>query len=87
MRIQRRFTDTAVKPVDSIKYEIRKSKGQNAEVPHWWSQVATDILASKYFRKRGVPNKVVHLTNQEIREKFPHIQNDLALDSLLYKLS
>ena len=85
MRIQRRFTDTAVKPVDSIKYEIRKSKGQNAEVPHWWSQVATDILASKYFRKRGVPNKVVHLTNQEIREKFPHIQNDLALDSLPYK--
>lgn len=27
----------------------------NVEVPKEWSQVATDILAQKYFRKAGVP--------------------------------
>jgi ribonucleoside-diphosphate reductase alpha chain len=27
----------------------------NVEVPHHWSQIATDILAQKYFRKAGVP--------------------------------
>ena len=28
---------------------------ENIEVPASWSQVATDILAQKYFRKAGVP--------------------------------
>ena len=28
---------------------------KNVEVPNSWSQVATDILAQKYFRKTGVP--------------------------------
>ena len=32
------------------------------EVPQGWSQVASDILAQKYFRKRGVPR---HLTRVE----------------------
>jgi ribonucleoside-diphosphate reductase alpha chain len=27
----------------------------NVEVPKHWSQIATDILAQKYFRKAGVP--------------------------------
>jgi len=27
----------------------------NVEVPRQWSQIATDILAQKYFRKAGVP--------------------------------
>ena len=27
----------------------------NVEVPVRWSQIATDILAQKYFRKAGVP--------------------------------
>ncbi len=34
----------------SIVYEIN-----NVEVPTFWSQVATDILAQKYIRKKGVP--------------------------------
>ncbi|NQV91031.1 adenosylcobalamin-dependent ribonucleoside-diphosphate reductase, partial [Candidatus Woesearchaeota archaeon] len=28
---------------------------EDVEVPNFWSQVATDILAQKYFRKAGVP--------------------------------
>jgi hypothetical protein len=27
----------------------------HVEVPEGWSQVATDVLAQKYFRKAGVP--------------------------------
>jgi ribonucleoside-diphosphate reductase alpha chain len=28
---------------------------KNVEVPAQWSQIATDIIAQKYFRKAGVP--------------------------------
>ena len=30
---------------------------KDVEVPEHWSQIATDILAQKYFRKAGVPQK------------------------------
>jgi len=29
----------------------------DVEVPETWSQMAVDILAQKYFRKQGVPQK------------------------------
>ena len=29
---------------------------ESVEVPETWSQVATDIIAQKYFRKAGVPS-------------------------------
>jgi ribonucleoside-diphosphate reductase alpha chain len=41
--------------------EIRNPDGsvvfrcENVEVPAFWSQVASDVLAQKYFRKAGVP--------------------------------
>jgi len=40
--------------------EIRNPDGsvvfrlENVEVPEFWSQVASDVLAQKYFRKAGV---------------------------------
>ena len=66
MRIPRRFTRAGQDPFDSIKWERRDSRITNpdgsivfemigAEVPALWSQVATDIIVSKYFRKAGVP--------------------------------
>lgn len=53
-------------PYDSMKFESRKSEIKNPDgsrvflmenvmVPTSWSQVATDIIAQKYFRKAGVP--------------------------------
>lgn len=52
-------------PYDGIHWEKRTAtiKGasgthfemNNVEVPSSWSQLATDIIASKYFRKAGVP--------------------------------
>src|SRR5579864_7803902 len=66
MKIHRRFTAPGVDPLDAIAWErrdsvIREPDGtvvfemRDIEVPASWSQVATDILAQKYFRKAGVP--------------------------------
>jgi len=66
MRFERRFTKEGVSPYEMFEYEIRSSvlrnldgsivfKMDNVEVPSDWSQVATDILAQKYFRKTLVP--------------------------------
>ena len=46
---------------DLIISEIKNTDGSSVfkmidvEVPKQWSQVATDIIAQKYFRKAGVP--------------------------------
>jgi ribonucleoside-diphosphate reductase alpha chain len=66
MKIQRRFTQTGQDPLDGMEWEKRESvirepdgkvvfEMRDIEVPTSWSQVATDILAQKYFRKAGVP--------------------------------
>src|SRR6059036_1496353 len=62
-RYQRSYTKPGVHPYDAVKWEIRDAvitdhKGQtifeqqNVEVPSFWSQTATNIVASKYFRGR-----------------------------------
>lgn len=66
LKFQRRFTKEGVSPFDLFEYDyrtsvIRNPNGEvvfemnNVEVPKQWSQIATDILAQKYFRKAGVP--------------------------------
>lgn len=66
LRFQRRFTKEGVSPFDMFEYDYRTSviknptgevlfEMTNVEVPKQWSQIATDIIAQKYFRKAGVP--------------------------------
>src|SRR3974390_2606596 len=66
MRIERRYTKEGQSPYADIAFrlapsEIRNPDGsvvfhaENVEVPEQWSQVASDVLAQKYFRKAGVP--------------------------------
>jgi ribonucleoside-diphosphate reductase alpha chain len=66
MRIERRYTKEGQSPYADIAFrlttsEIRNPDGSvvfhadNVEVPELWSQVASDVLAQKYFRKAGVP--------------------------------
>jgi ribonucleoside-diphosphate reductase alpha chain len=66
LQFQRRYTRDDVQVFDQFKYDyrtsvIRNPSGEvvfemnNVEVPEQWSQIATDILAQKYFRKAGVP--------------------------------
>lgn len=66
MKFQRLYTEEGVSPYDMFQYTRRTSVLRNPdgspvfemndiEVPEGWSQMATDILAQKYFRKTGVP--------------------------------
>ena len=67
MKIRRVFTKKGASPYAGMEFEKRTSqikhvdgKGTNSmevAVPKAWSQVATDIIAQKYFRKSGVPQK------------------------------
>ena len=67
MKFNRFYTkDTWETPFDALKFDSRTSEiknpdgskvfhMENVQVPSTWSQVATDIIAQKYFRKAGVP--------------------------------
>jgi ribonucleoside-diphosphate reductase alpha chain len=66
LQFPRRFTKEDTNVFDQFAYDyrtsvIRNPSGEvvfemnNVEVPAKWSQIATDILAQKYFRKAGVP--------------------------------
>jgi ribonucleoside-diphosphate reductase alpha chain len=66
LQFSRRFTREDVSVFDQFEYDYRTSvirnptgevvfEMNNVEVPKQWSQIATDILAQKYFRKAGVP--------------------------------
>ncbi|MDH3336180.1 MAG: vitamin B12-dependent ribonucleotide reductase, partial [Rhodospirillaceae bacterium] len=70
MRIKRHFTKKGQSPYANIEFrtatsEIRNPDGSvvfkldDMEVPAGWSQVACDVIAQKYFRKAGVPTKLV----------------------------
>lgn len=76
MKFSRFYTKSDWKtPYDSIKFVSRTSEIKNpdgsqvfhmekVQVPESWSQVATDIIAQKYFRKAGVPTKL-----KKVKEK------------------
>ncbi len=66
MKIKRLFTMEGEGPYHSMEFENRSSIIRNPDgsvvsewkkvsVPKNWSQVATDIMAQKYFRKAGIP--------------------------------
>ena len=75
MQIERRFTTTDTEAYGALAFkrtssEIRNPDGsvvfslKDIEVPESWSQVASDVLAQKYFRKAGVPAAL-----KKVREK------------------
>ncbi len=66
LTFQRYYTTTNTPVFDMFEYDYRSSvirnpngevvfEMKNVEVPSHWSQIATDILAQKYFHKAGVP--------------------------------
>ncbi len=69
MRIERRYTKDGQSAYAGVDFrlttsEIRNPDGSvvfkldNVEIPEFWSQVASDVLAQKYFRKAGVPARL-----------------------------
>ncbi|WP_262695329.1 vitamin B12-dependent ribonucleotide reductase [Kordiimonas aquimaris] len=77
MRIERRFTKNQPCPYAAMEWrsavsEIRNPDGttvfhmDGVEVPDNWSQVATDIIAQKYFRKAGVPQALKPVKEKDV---------------------
>ena len=69
LHVERRWTTPGIHPYDQIAWEIRTAaigneKGVNVfeqrdvEVPAFWSQLATNVVVSKYFRGHlGTPER------------------------------
>src|ERR1044071_4923299 len=79
MRIRRHFTVEGHSPYEGIAFrsaasEIRNPDGSivfaqdDIEVPESWSQVASDVLAQKYFRKAGVPKSLRPVPEEGVPE-------------------
>src|ERR1700690_4017610 len=77
MRIDRRNTTEGQSPYAGIDFrlttsEIRNPDGsvvfrlENVEVPEFWSQVASDVLAQKYFRKAGVAARLKKVEEETV---------------------
>ncbi|MEX0590180.1 MAG: vitamin B12-dependent ribonucleotide reductase, partial [Xanthobacteraceae bacterium] len=77
MRIERRYTKENQSPYAEIPFrtavsEIRNPDGSivfrldSMEVPAHWSQVATDVIAQKYFRKAGVSARLKRVEEETV---------------------
>ena len=77
MRIERRYTKEGQSPYADIAFRLTASEIRNpdgsvvfhaddVEVPEQWSQVASDVLAQKYFRKAGVPARLKKVEEESV---------------------
>src|SRR4030095_6424006 len=94
MRIERRYTKDGQSAYAGIEFrlttsEIRNPDGSivfrldNVEVPDFWSQVASDVLAQKYFRKGGVPAALKKVEEETIPSfLWRSVADEAALASL-----
>ncbi len=83
LHVSRRFTRPGVHPYDELEWVRRTSiitnpdgsivfKMEDAEIPTSWSQLATDIVVSKYFRKAGVPNTGSETSVRQVVKRLAH---------------
>ena len=94
MRIDRCFTVEGQSAYEGISFrtttsEIRNPDGSvvfkqdNIEVPERWSQVASDVLAQKYFRKAGVAARLKPVREDKVPEwLWRQVPDEDALASL-----
>ncbi|MDB2368972.1 vitamin B12-dependent ribonucleotide reductase [Octadecabacter sp.] len=79
MKIERNFTKSGQDAYAQVAFkaatsEIRNPDGtivfklENCEIPKAWSQVASDVIAQKYFRKAGVPSDTVRVEEKNVPE-------------------
>ncbi|CUH88705.1 Vitamin B12-dependent ribonucleotide reductase [Phaeobacter sp. CECT 5382] len=79
MKIERKFTKSGQDAYSNLDFisatsEIRNPDGsivfrlENIEVPSSWSQVASDVIAQKYFRKAGVPERLKKVPEADVPE-------------------
>ncbi|RJE86465.1 vitamin B12-dependent ribonucleotide reductase [Paracoccus onubensis] len=94
MKIERRFTTAKSGAYGEIEYtttvsEIRNPDGtivfrnENVEVPKGWSQVASDVIAQKYFRKAGIPAALKRVKEKGVPEfLWRSVADEAALEGL-----
>src|SRR6188508_3691276 len=94
MRIERCYTKDGQSAYAGIEFrlttsEIRNPDGSvvfkldNVEVPEFWSQVASDVLAQKYFRKAGVPAALKKVEENSVPSfLWRSVADEKALDAL-----
>ncbi|HCQ67153.1 MAG TPA: adenosylcobalamin-dependent ribonucleoside-diphosphate reductase, partial [Rhodobacteraceae bacterium] len=94
MKIDRKFTEAGKDayegiPFTSTQSEIRNPDGtivfklDNVEVPEAWSQVASDVIAQKYFRKAGVPAATRTVAEDGVPDfLWRHVPDKMALEIL-----
>ncbi|WP_300066314.1 vitamin B12-dependent ribonucleotide reductase [uncultured Ruegeria sp.] len=79
MKIERKFTTAGQDAYEDLDFvsatsEIRNPDGtivfrlDDIEVPSSWSQVASDVIAQKYFRKAGVPTNLKKVKEKDVPE-------------------
>jgi len=79
MKIDRKFTTAGQDAYSELDFvqatsEIRNPDGtivfrqEEIEVPGSWSQVASDVIAQKYFRKAGVPARLKKVREKDVPE-------------------
>ncbi|MCH7807567.1 MAG: vitamin B12-dependent ribonucleotide reductase, partial [Proteobacteria bacterium] len=91
MEIPRTFTKGFKDPFSQFNFVERSSKIINADgsivaevdkviVPDFWSQVAVDIIAQKYFRKVGVPSRLERKLEEGVPEWIcPSVPDEKAM--------
>ena len=94
MQIERKFTTEGQDAYEALSFtttvsEIRNPDGKivfrndQVEVPEGWSQVASDVIAQKYFRKAGVPARLKKVAEKGVPEfLWRSVADDKALADL-----
>ncbi|MEK7084782.1 MAG: adenosylcobalamin-dependent ribonucleoside-diphosphate reductase [Patescibacteria group bacterium] len=98
LRFERKFSREGESPFDSVEYErrtsvIREPDGtvvfemKDIEIPKSWSQVATDIIAQKYFRKAGVPQYEADGTPKKNADGSPMLGPEWSAKQTMHRLA
>jgi ribonucleoside-diphosphate reductase alpha chain len=97
LKFRRLFTKDGVSPYDMVEYDrrtsvIREPDGtvvfemKDIEIPKQWSQVATDIIAQKYFRKAGVPQYNADGTPKKNADGSPMLGPETSAKQTVHRL-
>ena len=97
LTFKRYFSKEEQDPFESVEYEKRSSvirepdgtlvfEAKNLEIPKGWSQVATDIVAQKYFRKAGVPQYNEDGTSKLNADGSPMLGPEKSVKQVVHRL-
>ena len=98
MKINKYFTKDSDNPYSMVQYTFRSSSMRNPdgsvvfemdniEVPKQWSQMATDILAQKYMRKTGVPQKDKRGKIRKDKDGNPVLGSENSIKQVVHRLA